>query len=347
MIVITPNTGSFGGIERTIELLRSRDGGSLCILAVPGKPFIRRWSDFKLVWALSKALRSTPDEPIFVRNFYTLFWVWIARLLAWRDNRIYYQSPGVYPVQIFYQFRALGVPKALSRSLAEVFSLFELFLINRCAKVFAFNDFLKQNYCLWYPSQCLADKMQVIRPGLDYEWGLTEAEIEVPADGPELLYFGRLDGQKGLEALVTCILNHPQLRLKIIGAGRSEVMLRELSRGAANIEFAAPIRDKRALAKEIIAAQYSVVPSVYEPYGHVVWEAISLGRSVLTVNRMISKFTGHGFLEKGDPRLISFSNEEALVAYVLHGGGKDKASSLVTTDRSWDDYFDDLQEYCR
>ena len=347
MIVIKPNTGSFGGIERTIELLRARAGEDLSIYGVPGKPIIRGWSDVKLVWALSNAIKLARDEPIFVRNFYTLFWVWVARLLAWSDNRIYYQSPGVYPVQIFYQFHALGVSERFSRSLAKVFSLLELFLISRCAGIFVFNEFLKDNYRLWYPARSLAGKLRVIRPGLDYDWGLSETEIDVRMDGPELLYFGRLDGQKGLDKLVSCMVRYPDLRLKIIGAGRSEAALREFAQGAANIEFVAPIRDKRKLACEIMSARFSIVPSVYEPYGHVVWEVISLGGTVLTVDRPSGKFTGHGFLESGHPSVCSFKDVEALVDFAACGDREEPVLSGGGPDRTWDGYIRELVEYCR
>lgn len=347
MIIITPNSGSFGGIERTIELLSARAEGVLSVYGLPGKPIIRRCSDAKLVWTLSKAIKMAPDEPIFVRNFYTLFWVWIARLLAWSGNRIYYQSPGVYSVQIFYQFRALDVSEQLARSLAKVFSLLELLLISRCAGVFVFNSFLKENYRRWYPYKSLVAKIRVIRPGMDYDWGLADARIDVPMKGPDLLYFGRLDGQKGLEELVSCVVRHPDVSLKIVGSGRLEARLRKLACGASNIEFAPPILEKGKLAREIMSAKFSVVPSVYEPYGHVVWEVISLNGTVLTVDRLPGKFTGHGFLEYGHPRVRSFKGIEALIESAWCGESEVQAVSVTIQERKWDDYAREIVEYCR
>lgn len=347
MIVITTTTGNFGGIERTIELLRARAVEGLFIYGVPGKLIIRRWSDVKLVLALSNALKLASDEPIFVRNLYTLLWAWVARLLAWSNNRIYFQSPGVYPVQIFYQFQALGISKRLSRFLAHAFSLLELFLISRCAGVFVFNDFLMKNYRLWYPDCILVGKLRVIKPGLDYDWGLSKTEINVRKDGPELLYFGRLDHQKGLEKLVSCMVHHPGLSLKIIGAGRSEVKLRELAQGAANIEFVAPILDKCKLASEIKSARYTVVPSVYEPYGHVVWEVISLGGIVLTIDRPFGKFSGHGFLETRHPMVRSFKDLDTLFDFAAHSEVNEPELLCSGLDRTWNDYIRELEKYCR
>ncbi len=346
MIIIKPSTGSFGGIERTIELLSARSGDDISIYGIPGKPIVRSWSDVKLVWALSNALKLSQDEPIFVRNFYTLFWVWLARLLAYSDNHIYYQSPGVYPVQIFYQFQALGVSERFSRSLAKVFSLLELFLMSRCAGIFVFNEFLKENYRLWYPVRNLSGKIRVIRPGLDYDWGVAQTEVDIRMDGPELLYFGRLDGQKGLDKLVSFMVRYPDIRLKIIGAGRSEAALRELAQGAPNIEFVAPIQNKRKLASEIKSAKFCIVPSVYEPYGHVVWEVISLGGVVLTVDRPSGKFTGHGFLELGHPSVRSFKDLATLVHFATCGDREELVMSGAGPDRKWEDYISELSEYC-
>lgn len=335
MIVISPNANSYGGIERTIELMREHTDKPVHVVKMPNKPMLRRAEDWRCMRLLRQYLRENPSEPIYVRNFYNLFWVWITLRITFAKNPIFYQSPGVYPAQIFYQFQAKGVSPSMSRRLTWVFARLEQFLLRRCKGLFVFNDFLKVNYMTWYPSKLLAEKLHVIAPGHDYNWGETPSTSDEATKGPDILYFGRFDAQKGLAELVGAIKNTPNVTLKLIGHGRQEKLLRSLADDAQNIAFHEPIFDKLELAAEIKAARFCAFPSIYEPYGHTIWESISLGTPVVALNREIGRFTGHGYDEGKGSGVNLFDTIDDLISFAQTEDGD---LDLDRPSRTWQGY---------
>jgi len=92
------------------------------------------------------------------------------------------------------------------------------------------------------------------------------------------LYVGRLAKVKNLEWLIDRFKNHPELDLTIIGAGELEEKLKSMS--SPNIHIIGPVLNTE-LPQYYKNADVFVLPSLYEPYGLVVEEALNNGTPVL------------------------------------------------------------------
>ena len=97
------------------------------------------------------------------------------------------------------------------------------------------------------------------------------------------VYVGRLVLVKNLEWTIRRFVNHPDLKLKIIGVGELESKLKSIS--PPNVQFVGEIPNTE-LSKYYQDADVFVLPSYYEPYGLVVEEALNNGTPVL-VSHMI------------------------------------------------------------
>lgn len=96
--------------------------------------------------------------------------------------------------------------------------------------------------------------------------------------GPLLVYFGRLEHEKGVQDLVAALprirSGEPGTRLVVIGTGS---MADQLARDARDgVHFLGHIPDEE-LAAVIAAADAVVLPSRYEPFGIVALEAAAAG----------------------------------------------------------------------
>lgn len=91
---------------------------------------------------------------------------------------------------------------------------------------------------------------------------------------------GRLDRQKGFDLLIEAFksLPDPSLRLKVIGTGPQEEMLRRLAGADDRIEFTGFCSDPREAYQSVDAV---VMPSRWEAFGLVAIEALASGRPVL------------------------------------------------------------------
>ena len=99
------------------------------------------------------------------------------------------------------------------------------------------------------------------------------------------LYVGRLDPEKGLEALGAAfpraLERCPRLRLLVAGSGKCEERLREqLAPAAERVRFLGYVRGE-ALAYLYRAVDLALVPSLYEPFGLVALEGMLAGRAVV------------------------------------------------------------------
>jgi glycosyltransferase involved in cell wall biosynthesis len=128
------------------------------------------------------------------------------------------------------------------------------------------------------------------------------------------LYSGALIRRKGVDlvarAFVRLAAQHPQARLRIMGSGRLEQMLRNvLHPCAAQVEFTG-FKDWAALPEEYAHADVLCVPSRYDGWGLVVPEGLASGLPVISTRQ-----TGAAvdFLRPGtNGWLIAADDEEAI-----------------------------------
>ncbi|GAA4430979.1 glycosyltransferase family 4 protein [Actinokineospora soli] len=132
-----------------------------------------------------------------------------------------------------------------------------------------------------------ADAIEVIHNGIEpRSWRVPPAAVRaVRAEqgGPLLLFFGRLEWEKGVHDLIAALprirRTHPGARLVVAGRGSQVHNLVELSRKLRvrrAVDFAGHLSDDR-LSALLAAADAVVLPSRYEPFGIVALEAAAAG----------------------------------------------------------------------
>ncbi|MEU4762602.1 glycosyltransferase family 4 protein [Actinosynnema sp. NPDC023794] len=104
-----------------------------------------------------------------------------------------------------------------------------------------------------------------------------------PSGAPLLLFFGRLEWEKGVQDLIAALPRirriHPGTRLVVAGTGTHRDWLVEQARKhkvRRAVDFVGHLSD-RALAAALAAADAVVLPSKYEPFGIVALEAAAAG----------------------------------------------------------------------
>lgn len=97
------------------------------------------------------------------------------------------------------------------------------------------------------------------------------------------LYVGRLSEEKNLELLVSVFNGLPELRLNIIGFGPCEGRLKAMSK--ANIRFLGAV-DNLKLPEYYRNNDVFILPSVSEPWGLVVEEALNNGLPVIVSDKV-------------------------------------------------------------
>ena len=93
------------------------------------------------------------------------------------------------------------------------------------------------------------------------------------------MYVGRLDEVKNLKFLIECFNNNPNLKLNIIGEGPQKNTLKKhvISK---NIEFVGSVPNKH-LSHFFSNSNYLILPSISEPWGLVIEEALYNGVPVI------------------------------------------------------------------
>ncbi|TVT62896.1 glycosyltransferase family 4 protein [Amycolatopsis rhizosphaerae] len=131
-----------------------------------------------------------------------------------------------------------------------------------------------------------AEDITVIHNGIEERgWRVPPAEIAearqayAPEGEPLLLYFGRLEWEKGVQDLLAALpqirRDHPGTRVVVAGRGRHLEPLVEQARKLRirrAVRFAGHLPD-RELRAALAAADAVVLPSRYEPFGIVALEA--------------------------------------------------------------------------
>lgn len=112
--------------------------------------------------------------------------------------------------------------------------------------------------------------------------------IKQPAYTPRqevknFLYVGRLTKVKNLEYLIDKFNSHPELTLTIIGFGELEDSLRAMAKP--NTRFLGAI-DNKELYRYYQCADVFVLPSLLEPWGLVIEEALNNGTPVMVSDRV-------------------------------------------------------------
>ncbi|MFC0109240.1 glycosyltransferase family 4 protein [Kibdelosporangium aridum] len=120
-------------------------------------------------------------------------------------------------------------------------------------------------------------------------WRVSAATIRAthqrhnPQGGPMLLFFGRLEWEKGVQDLIAALprvrRSHPGTRLVVAGKGRHGPELVEDARKARvrrSVDFVGHLTDRQLVAA-LAAADVVVLPSRYEPFGIVALEAAAAG----------------------------------------------------------------------
>jgi glycosyltransferase involved in cell wall biosynthesis len=108
-------------------------------------------------------------------------------------------------------------------------------------------------------------------------------ETAAPANDGQVLYFGRLSPEKGVDDLIRAMQKVPQMRLVVAGDGpqRPELQALASSLNLTNVEFVGHVGkvERDAL---IARSQFTVLPShAYETLGKTILESYALGRGVV------------------------------------------------------------------
>ena len=136
-----------------------------------------------------------------------------------------------------------------------------------------------------------ADKIRVVPNGVNLSEFAGLAEARRPADSVTGLFVGRIDpDQKGLVTLVRSIALLPHavpIQIRLVGEDwGGTVLLKALAErlGISNrIVFVGKL-ERRALISEYAKADFLVLPSLFEPFGIVLLEAMAAGLPVIASN---------------------------------------------------------------
>lgn len=137
------------------------------------------------------------------------------------------------------------------------------------------------------------DKITVLPNGIDESvWSTNEsrrrrARVRWGGTGPLLMFTGRLEVEKGiftmLDALPTILNSFPDARLVVAGQGGQSAQfdIDVAERGLSPAVVRAGWLSEDELKALIAAADVALVPSIYEPFGLVALEAMSLSTPVV------------------------------------------------------------------
>jgi glycosyltransferase involved in cell wall biosynthesis len=198
---------------------------------------------------------------------------------------------GALPASLLWQHRVPMITTshlpAASRFLysgeraAECSESLEALTLRLSDRVIAVSEFVAREIERKY--RAFARKIRVILHG-------TDTALFAPSVGrrkPLVLAVGRLTLQKGFLDLPKIFASvhkkMPQARLRIIGAGADERMLRAAitESETASVTEVLSFCDRQALCWNYQQARVVVMPSVYEPFGLVAIEAMACGTPVI------------------------------------------------------------------
>ncbi len=176
----------------------------------------------------------------------------------------------------------------LSSPLSRQVHSAEWWLANRADAVIACSSAMRDEIAELFDLD--AESVTVLHNGIaPREWRVGPKRVtaarqkHAPRGEPLLLYFGRLEYEKGVHDLVAALPRirraHPGARLVVAGTGTGADMLVETARThrvLRSVEFLGHLPDDD-LAALLAAADAVVLPSRYEPFGIVALEAAAAG----------------------------------------------------------------------
>jgi len=111
---------------------------------------------------------------------------------------------------------------------------------------------------------------------------VSRAELDTPEDAPLLLSLSRLHKKKGLDTLLSALIQVPEAYLWIAGSGPLDAELKQMAKDLGveeRVKFLGWRNDREAL---LATCDICVFPSRYEPFGAVVIEAWAMEKPLVT-----------------------------------------------------------------
>lgn len=168
----------------------------------------------------------------------------------------------------------------------------EWWLANRADEVITCSTAMRREVATLF--DLTPEQVHVVHNGIDaHRWRVPRVAAAEAADwrrratGPQLVYFGRLEYEKGVQDLVAALprirRRHPGTRLLVAGTGTQQAFLAErvaAHRVRRSVDFLGHLPDAR-LAALLRTADAVVLPSRYEPFGIVALEAAAVGATLV------------------------------------------------------------------
>jgi glycosyltransferase involved in cell wall biosynthesis len=167
-----------------------------------------------------------------------------------------------------------------------------------------------------------------------------------PADGAgeHVLFFGRIEPEKGLPTLLRAMARVRSQRLVVVGDGTQAAACRALARqaGLGNVEFVGP-RWGADLVPYLHGCRCVVVPSLwFEPSPYVVYQALAAARPVVAAD-----IGGLPDLLTAETGILFPPGDDAALAEALAtlGGDAARARAMGRAARRWAEVHLDVQAY--
>lgn len=303
---ITPS--GIGGAELFVinACLAFQQQGELSLFCPKGRPFLEHASKHGLQPVSWKTCGKL--DPITVYR--------LVMLIRQQQIQILHSHLSTASLLGAVAARLSGIP-----SVAHVHGLNSAGSYRLASRLVAVSSAVKEHLCKQGISE---NKIMVIHNGVDLTrfqpQSVSQAREQLDLqDGPLIGVFGRLSPEKGqetaIQAMVRLRAKHPAARLLLVGRGREEARLTELTSSLGldqNVVFTGFQADIRSL---MAACDVVVVPSRKEGFGLTAVEAMALARPVLA-----SRVGGlPEVVEDGRTGLLFPVNDTAALAEMLEG----------------------------
>lgn len=227
---------------------------------------------------------------------------------------------------IYYLYCALCKRKSLIVIHHRIFLILNIIFRHKksyfiCHNIFPDNNFIfKLNTCVRYIAisdavydylygHCQSADISKIYNGIEVDIDSYRKVSHQGNDEFLIYYIGRLSDQKGVESLVDTFKKFAEKRsnvyLRIIGDGENLDELLEKADGYLNIEF---LGKKNFPFRNCIDADVVIVPSIYEGFGLVYYEALEYGHYVLASNLKVFEV----FPDENCVRFFELGNIESM-----------------------------------
>jgi len=226
-------------------------------------------------------------------------------LSVWRNSASMVLLPGFHKPEYWAMLLAAKIQRKVvgvfcdstefDRPRSYFKSFFKRFFFSNCDVFFGYgqrsHDYLAMNGA---PRKYIYFRCQAAALPHDYDSARVLEErlnFFANADSPRFLYVGRISPEKGLDTLLRAfsrvLVDMPLALLVIVGSGPIEKELKSLAKAlkiSDHVEFAGA-KDAAGLREEYLRATCLVLPSISEPWGLVVNEALAHGCPVVVSHR--------------------------------------------------------------